>query len=485
MTNSRAGTLNQSAESGSTQINISSSGSEKEYHKRDLEDYIETLRRLDEQRKDSGKQRDEGVDVIKHWLKAKPTERTPFSPDTVSRYARIIEYLHRNSAIPPDDLKKLTNDLKNYLNVTASSGKSVLQQLKENNLSLLLAVELLQTFLAVPGDSYSKPAMLCYYYIIREIYTADAPLWRIGGARAQIASSAKESPYVTYQCVQSIQRFIEYQQHTASYIACVRDYQVQTQRLEREKAFVSDWVIQEKKRLNYSCFITLQQCCKTLTLPFDAPSDPEKMEGYCEKTLEQLKTAANDVAQAFGDAVSEINAFWKWELGEWSKDTTSRQKDREQFGHARAKSTIELAQATTKNVINELSKDGAPADAKLKAVQDALERAAQETRKAIQPAIGYLEAVVDHELAAATNPDHSWDPAQLAVAASSLASGPDKRWCQDWRISEAVSLQLHVRSRSDSVRAALSRRQKRRIPFSRTSSNNNGIRGADPANAHS
>ena len=80
MTNSRAGTLNQSAESGSTQISISSSGSEKEYHKRDLEDYIETLRRLDEQRKDSGKQRDEGVDVIKHWLKAKPTEREPFSP---------------------------------------------------------------------------------------------------------------------------------------------------------------------------------------------------------------------------------------------------------------------------------------------------------------------------------------------------------------------------------------------------------------------
>jgi hypothetical protein len=35
---------------------------------RDLEYYIETLRRLDEQRKDSGKLRDYGIDVIKHWL---------------------------------------------------------------------------------------------------------------------------------------------------------------------------------------------------------------------------------------------------------------------------------------------------------------------------------------------------------------------------------------------------------------------------------
>jgi hypothetical protein len=87
---------------------------------RDLEYYIETLRRLDAQRKDSGKLRDYGIDVIKHWLEARPTIGEPFSPRTVSSYARIIGYLHDNSVTPSDDMKNLTKDLKNYLNETAS-----------------------------------------------------------------------------------------------------------------------------------------------------------------------------------------------------------------------------------------------------------------------------------------------------------------------------------------------------------------------------
>jgi hypothetical protein len=131
---------------------------------RDLEHYIETLRQLDGRRKHSAKLHDYGIDVFKLWLKSNPTKAKPFSKDTASRYARAIEYLYHRSTLPPDGLDRLFKKLEVFINKNANlSGSSVLWTIKDDELPVLFAAQILQAFLSVPGRLYTKPALLCYY----------------------------------------------------------------------------------------------------------------------------------------------------------------------------------------------------------------------------------------------------------------------------------------------------------------------------------
>jgi hypothetical protein len=52
-----------------------------------------------------------------------------------------------------------------------------LKNLGSHHLSTLLAAEFMQALTAAPDLAYSKAMLLCYYWIIRELYTADAPEW--------------------------------------------------------------------------------------------------------------------------------------------------------------------------------------------------------------------------------------------------------------------------------------------------------------------
>jgi hypothetical protein len=65
MTNLKIDKLSETRGSASSHSNILSSDSQIEYHRPDLEAYIEVLRILDEHRKHSAKRRDYGIDVLK------------------------------------------------------------------------------------------------------------------------------------------------------------------------------------------------------------------------------------------------------------------------------------------------------------------------------------------------------------------------------------------------------------------------------------
>lgn len=250
--------------------------------KHDLEDHIEALRDMDEQRKNSGGLRNYGIKVLEEWIKTESgkidtswdsqgteAEKRRGAAEKVSQYVRVIAILYRYSRGDRDD-KMLSDALKNFFDqlIQEIDGPpfQFLKKLKTHYLSVLFAAELMQALVAAPGRPYSKPALLCYYWIIRENYTADVPGWNIGGARAAIGGT--ESAYVTAQCLIGVLRFIQSQKDTVQFIGYLRSYLMQMHRLEN-KSLPIQWVAQEKKRLKYSFYVALQQYSKALALPFE------------------------------------------------------------------------------------------------------------------------------------------------------------------------------------------------------------------------
>ena len=236
----------------------------------------------------------------------------------------------------------------------------------------------------------------------------------------------------------AILRFIECQEDTGLYIGYLHSYCKALLRLESDNEIPKAWKHEEKTRLDFTHFITLQHYAKTLSLPLDKPKRPNDLElyfdenHYCDRIWQPLKVATAHVLEAFETAFTEIDGLWS--------SSTEEQQSRNLFGHTRAQSAIESGKKIAANT-NKLFEKDKPTRSELlgvlEEVQKSSQLAAHGMRKMLLPAGNYLETVLDHELAAAMSPDSTWDPAQMVFAASSLVS-LDKRLTQDKRVLEAV-----------------------------------------------
>ena len=156
-------------------------------HNHDLEDHIPTLRKLDEARKRSAKLRDDGIEVLMECLHtSEENEEPPAFGDWQRERSLIVRALLTRQDQPFTDKekeakrRKLIESLTNQLQLHK---KFKLEDLAENELSVLIAASVLRALTAQPGGAFSRTAMLCYYWIIRELYSADRSDWSIGGAR--------------------------------------------------------------------------------------------------------------------------------------------------------------------------------------------------------------------------------------------------------------------------------------------------------------
>jgi len=438
---------------------------------RDLEDHIKILRDMDQHRKNAAELRNHGITALEKWLN---TEREEIinsatllndpnltvrieAQEKASQFVRVIGILsrykrHRDPKTPPDSLIASFDEFLNKIGTmpspTTGEPSPFLNRIKNHYLSVLFAAELTQAFVRTAGRPYSKPALLSYYWIIRELYTADAPGWNIGGARA--ATGGIESPYVTAQCLMAVVGFIQAQKDTAQFIAHLRRYLMQMQRVDTNTLIPSTWKEQEKTRLRYSCYIALQQYSRTLALPIEELI-PNTTTRHClaevQPAFETLQKAITKVAQAFNEAVTEIEASWANENTAFPTGLTQKQQaqyvnslKRQRFGHERAVLAIERGKEIADGAVN-LFKDLAPAQLPyiLEQVEDKLKAAITGTRRILHPVENYLCSVLDHELAAATlGEDSTWEPYEMAFAAASLGI-LDKRWQDDKRLFKAVS----------------------------------------------
>jgi len=172
------------AREATTQIGTSTP----ERRKHDLEDHIEILRELDGQRRKSAELRDYGIEVLTKavpwWLEQGGDGRAKHKKALLYR---LIDCFSRHSVRKDEAISALIGgEPGNFFSALK------LQEISRHQAPVSFAGSGLQACVATPGMGYSKASLLCYYYIAREMYIADAPpLGHRRGSRGSRTSAGR------------------------------------------------------------------------------------------------------------------------------------------------------------------------------------------------------------------------------------------------------------------------------------------------------
>lgn len=294
-------------------------------HEHDLEEHISTLHKLDKLRQHSAQLRDEGIQVLIECLnppKNKDTKQELPEPpkfgDWRREYSLVIKALLTQ---PPGKDKGLIDHLLTQL----MDDKLTLNKLAEDDLSVLTAAGVLRSFCSQPGKAFTKEALLCYYWITREIYTADRSDWNIGGARA--APGGLVTAFTTGECVRTLLSFAEALRNTGKFIQAVGDYIANIEKLDKYQRFYfsdeintefSEWINKEKKRLNISYHLDIKSFSRYLVINPQSYNyndlnhnheDVDKGKIDFIDFLDNLDTEIDNAIDEFENALKEINEY--------------------------------------------------------------------------------------------------------------------------------------------------------------------------------
>lgn len=457
--------------------------------KHELGDYIDQLRKLDKLRNRSAELRNKGLEALGKWLMKQPgADKADTDPtreaDAVLSQANVAVTLYQFSHhFPRDFNSELRNKIKNTIDELDKLPSSDLE-----NHSLLVenAAHTLHVLAKSPNAAFSEKALWCFCYILREIYTADAPDWAIGGLRA--ANGGSVSAYVTSLCLHALLEFAEAQENTAKFLRNIRSFLEQLNLIVTMPG-LENWKGIEIERLRRSYYLTLGWHSKYLVLGFESPNSETDLEDYVlNKILPNLIKAIKKIHNSFNEIFKKYNSKYHEETDtragtdETDKRKTFKQKqlERSELGHKiacdalceggkNAEETIEALEKNTEEnkgfkkaldeleginfskAIKDLKSNDIPVKKKetiktnlaviiksLKMVEDKFKTTAYRTRESRYPVENYLKGVLDHQLAIAESGSSTWEPYELACAAECLGAMDKQRWSEDKRLERAV-----------------------------------------------
>jgi KaiC/GvpD/RAD55 family RecA-like ATPase len=278
---------------------------------------------------------------------------------------------------------------------------------------VLLAARAMQAFIDFPGVTLSKTPLLCYYRIVREIYTAAPPEWSVGGARAGLGGEA--SAYVTSECIRAVLMLARSLEKTADFFRATAAFHRKIKHLG-SKGIPEVWKEVESERAALEWFISRDLRHSHLAVKL-TPAKPDPLVGrfhhsalvdYFPELGEELKRAFKDAHRNFTDAQSEIK--------KWRDETESEQdQNRSVSAHEIAKKVIKDAVKMAKEA-SDFCADSSSALRNLDALARLFDGAAQKVVKVLEPAKRYVLSVLDHELTAAASEQPLWDPQELVFA---------------------------------------------------------------------
>ncbi|SCX61568.1 ATP-binding protein [Nitrosospira sp. Nsp1] len=460
----------------------------------DLEDHIQLLRKLDAVRKRSAELRDEGIEVLMDCLQ-------PFGEKKM--LPAFGDWRHENSLVvralltrhdQPFSKEKEKTRLELIKSLTKQLQQDLtLEKLAEHELSVLVAASVLRTLVAQPGAAFSKTAMLCYYWIIRELYSADRSDWNIGGARA--APGGLVTAFVTGECIRALLSFADALRNTGNFIAEAGNYIARTTQLDslndhyflgRTPEPLKEWAEAEKKRLSLSCLLKFRRLSHYLVLAL--PPDQSTEVSSVEKCLQvkditkstefkqKLEKLLKETEETFESTLQDIIAYRKKECeGETSptsqdpleicKNTLSTCEERlygstesepsassrktkadvtrSASAHLIAFQAVQDAKKRTKKKVSLVTQcdetDVKTFENLCKDIKREFDESAHQVENLLHPVRNYLSSVLDRELALVSLGE-CWDsqPCELACAAASYGK-LTKEWGKDTRFDRAVS----------------------------------------------
>jgi hypothetical protein len=399
-----------------------------------LEDEIEALEKLDDYRTTSAYWRDEGRKSLREVWK----EGSRSGKDAEGRVdSFIVKALCDRQEGPPVEavgrLEKLPG------------------RTKVAELPILDAALAMQALAAAPDSAFSKGLLYSYYLIIREIYTADAPDWTIGGARA--APGGNASAFVTGECIRAILSFSRSLQNTSAFLNEVWELRQRERQLRSGK--VSDaWCERELERLRLGFCTTSDRLLDNIALKLrirgsgGGPLQPRNLDDLISKAPKTIRKAVEQTVTTFEQVIAEVTERRGAETerlkkenralknAKHSKEETSSmfrpspyqlRFERSETGHVTALGALTqgLAWARAARRALRVSRE-VDFDKAIARVAKMFESVAEEVERLIPPSRSYLSTVLDRELTASSSEARPrWDPAEMVFAAASygFASG--------------------------------------------------------------
>jgi hypothetical protein len=309
---------------------------------------------------------------------------------------------------------------------------------------VLRSARIMQALVSAPDSAFTESVMFLYYRVIRELYTADAPDWTIGGARAGEAGAA--TAFVTGECIRAILGFARNLEQTATFVNGVAEMLLQRSRLQRESV-PKEWRLAETERLYLNFHTTISTLTRNIALRLEGNAPPPKYSRnlilrYLKRAPKEIVTALDSAKISFAKAVSAIELYRKRESSKAKKafkkendSTKMKRLQRSASGHLVALSAVNQALSQAKK-----ARDFFPAgpldDKTPEAIQATLvalrllarlfTESAREVKKLINPARGFISAVLDRELAAVSAGEKvNWDAGEMAFAAASYGAASD------------------------------------------------------------
>jgi len=296
-------------------------------------------------------------------------------------------------------------------------------------LPLLRAARCLTALASAPTAVFAPSSfMLFYYVVIRELYTADAPDWVVGGARA--ARGGRTCAYVTSEFMRGIRSFARSLARTQAYIAALADIQDTTTSIDSR---LRHWDAEDRRRGALLLYRTLARRSWNLVLKLDNPLptdsiDPEALDTFHGTIRADLITALDLSRVAFDDAVEHINDFRTSEEKAMKRHHLSRELfDRSRSGHEVAMTALKNACEIATNA-RECFRGPVCTPAQfqneLLALKEWFGVAADRVSRVLAPAGAYVAGVLNRQLTAAlttTGTGVLFDPVEMACAAASVA----------------------------------------------------------------
>lgn len=394
--------------------------------KKYLEEEIEELEALDRLRIKSAEIRDQGRKSLRKVEEGRDDKEGWYTKEAWPGQPNVVKALCDRQDGPLEEM------VKNINRQTAAEilNAEILQ--KPERLPILWAARSMQALAAAPDSSFTEALLAFYYLVVRELYTADAPDWRIGGARAAEGGSA--SAYMTGECVRAILSFVRTLQNTGALVEEVRTLRERNKHLEKG-LHPRKWREMDKLRLVRDFYTSVVPLLDNIAFELDLhkPSahpagkaqkgEPfllqrENVENFLEKVPEQIRQVVEKTVRTFEAVEKEVRDRRSEEPRQ--RESARRRYERSETGHAVALGAIQQGLQHAREALQIFARYENDYDQALRELAQKFRLVAERVRRLIRPAESFLSSVLDQELTAASSEARpGWDPAEMAFAAAS------------------------------------------------------------------
>lgn len=318
---------------------------------------------------------------------------------------------------------------------------------------LLVATRAMHALAATSKYAFSKAALLCYYRIVREIYSADSPDWSTGGAKA--GNGGESTAFITGECVRAISAFARTHHQTSVFFRRTHDLYRRRGQL-RKLDSIGQWRDVEVERAGLAWYNSTNAQLGEIALNLPERREPprridmEYVNEYLDALPGALDKSINSAKQNFEAALLDIDDYREKErkVAEQSEQTEPGSKRlwrgrdqrfiRSESAHMMARSVVKQAIERADDALK-LCQGGEQTLDNLQQLGDLFAAIDCDIKRILEPAKRFLGASLDRELTAASASSQPvWDARELVFAASSY--GAVMNWRQDERLTRACGL---------------------------------------------